>query len=153
MRLRTQAFILTALLALLGTEARGQSAAEGSLQRAIAFAKSRVYPALVNISVVMERYQGGKPVRIPGSGSGVIVSPSGHVLTNYHVAGGGIRLICTLTTNESIEADIVVHDPLTDISVLKLRLADRENVEDPLPFASLGNSDALKVGRHVHIGG
>jgi serine protease Do len=143
------AVVMAAFLAVLGAEARGQAAPKGQLQKAIAAAKSKVYPALTNITVVMRRYQGGRPVRIPGSGSGVIVSKEGHVLTNFHVAGGATRLVCTLTTNEAIEADVVAHDPLTDISVLKLRLEDRDDPKKPIPFASLGDSDALQVGDYV----
>jgi serine protease Do len=71
------------------------------------------------------------------------------VLTNFHVAGHTTRITCTLPTGERIDADVIAHDPLTDLSVLKLRLAERPDPTTPLPFATLGDSDALRVGDYV----
>src|SRR5206468_1945950 len=59
------------------------------------------------------------------------------------------RIICTLPSGEAIEASVVTHDPATDLSVLKLRLDKRANPNAPIPFAKLGNSDALQVGDSV----
>jgi serine protease Do len=115
----------------------------------IDFARSKVYPTLVNISVVVQSYSGGRVRRFPAAGSGVIVSAAGHVLTNFHVAGHTTRITCTLPSGERIDADTVAHDPLTDLSVLKLRLAQRSNPTEPLPVSTLGNSDALEVGQYV----
>jgi S1-C subfamily serine protease len=58
----------------------------------VEFARDQVYPALVNISVVSKGFSGGRTERFPSAGSGVIVSPAGHVLTNYHVAGDSAHL-------------------------------------------------------------
>ena len=58
----------------------------------VEFARDQVYPALVNIGVVCMGYSGGRVERFPSAGSGVIVSPAGHVLTNYHVAGDAAHL-------------------------------------------------------------
>ncbi len=119
------------------------------LKKAIEFACDKVYPSLVNIAVVAKQFQGGRIDRFPAAGSGVIVSPAGHVLTNYHVAGDAMRITCTLPNRERIEASVVAHDPLTDLSVLKLDLSSRTDANAPLPFATLGNSDDLKVGDYV----
>ncbi|MEM7166951.1 MAG: PDZ domain-containing protein [Planctomycetota bacterium] len=134
---------------LLAGPTVAQAPASAGLRSDIDFAKSKVYPALVNISVVAEQYFGGRAQRAPGAGSGAIVSAAGHVITNFHVAGNTTRIVCTLPTGERIDADVVAHDPLTDLSVLKLRLDERENPGDPLQFATLGNSDALQVGDYV----
>jgi len=118
-------------------------------QQEIDFARDRIYPALVNINVVSRSFISGRTVRVRGAGSGTIISPEGHVLTNYHVARDALRIVCTLPSGEQIRADIVGDDPPTDLSVLKLRLDERADPKQPLPHARLGDSDELKVGAHV----
>jgi serine protease Do len=125
-------------------------AAEGPPDaREVEFARQQVYPALVNISVVSKGYSSGRVQRFPSAGSGVVVSPAGHVLTNYHVAGDSARIVCRLPSKESIEAEVVAHDPLTDLSVLKLRMDCRKDCNIPIPFAKIGDSDILEVGQPV----
>ncbi|MCU0723290.1 MAG: PDZ domain-containing protein [Planctomycetes bacterium] len=137
------------LVAVLAVPALSQERGQDALRRDIEFARGKVYPALVNIQVVVKEYGGGRAQKIPGAGSGVIVSPAGHVLTNYHVAGNTTRILCTLPSREAIEARVIAHDPLTDISVLQLKMEKRKDPNVPVPFASLGDSDALRVGDHV----
>jgi serine protease Do len=112
----------------------------------IAIARERVYPALVNISVVVQRYSGGRAVRMLSGGSGVIIGPEGHILTNYHVVNNATRITCTLATGESFDAEVVGHDSLTDLSVIKLQLTEDDH---PIPYATLGDSDLLEVGDTV----
>jgi serine protease Do len=112
-------------------------------------ARKKVYPALVNISVVARFFSGGRTQRAPAGGSGVIVSPDGYVLTNFHVAGNTTRIACTLTTGEVIEAKVVLHDPLTDLSVLKLVLEKRTDPKIPIVYAALGDSDKVQIGDPV----
>lgn len=119
------------------------------LRKDIDYVREKVYPALVNISVVGEAFGGGKRQKFRALGSGTIVSPAGHVLTNYHVVGHTTRRICTLPTGEEIPADVVAHDPLTDLSILKLDLSARKDRNAPLPFATLGRSADLQVGDYV----
>lgn len=123
--------------------------ASDALRQDIDAARKKVYPALVNISVVVRYYSGGRAQRSSAGGSGVIVSKEGHVITNFHVAGNTTRITCTLPSGEAIEAAVVTHDPLTDISILKLHLEKRADPNAPLPFATLGNSDLLQVGDYV----
>lgn len=120
-----------------------------ALRRDITQARERVYPALVNINVVSRYFSEGRARRGPSAGSGVIVTPEGHVLTNYHVAGRSTRIECVLPDGEAIEASVVVHDPLTDLSVLKLMSEKRPDPAKPLPHAILGDSDKLQVGDYV----
>lgn len=125
-------------------------AGEGAdaLRADLDFARRKVYPALVNIGVVARIYTGGRIQRAPAAGSGVVVGPDGLVLTNFHVAGDAERITCTLPTGEVLDADVVAHDPAIDISVLRIRLAERRSTA-PLPFATIGDSDVLEVGDHV----
>lgn len=109
-------------------------------------ARSTVYPALVNISVVAQRFSGGRAQRGPGAGSGVIISPEGHVLTNYHVVRNATRIICRRSDGKRFDAKVLAEDPLTDLSVLQLDLTGYDGTP---PYASLGDSDTLGVGDFV----
>ena len=74
----------------------------------------------MRIHVVTYAYEDGREVKREASGSGTIITPEGHVLTNHHVAGRTRSIICTLANREEIPADLVGTDPLSDIAVLKL---------------------------------
>lgn len=142
-------FLVLLVIFGAGLRADAQSSASDALRRDIDFARSKVYPSLVNIAVVSKTYSGGRARRFPGAGSGVIVSAGGHILTNFHVAGNTTRITCTLPNGERIDADVVAHDPLTDLSVLKLRLEQRSDPTEPVPFSTLGDSEAIQVGDYV----
>jgi Do/DeqQ family serine protease len=77
-----------------------------------------------------------------GLGSGVIVSPSGYILTNNHVVEGADEIEVILTDSRRARAKIIGTDPDTDLALLKIDL-------DKLPVIVLGNSDALQVGDQV----
>lgn len=78
-----------------------------------------------------------------GTGSGVIISPDGYIITNNHVIDGSQSLSVTLNNNKTYEAEIIGSDPKTDIALLKI-----ESDED-LPYAAFGDSDNAKVGEWV----
>jgi serine protease Do len=137
------------LLIIVCGFAEGQKGSASTIRNELEAACKRVYPALVNITCVTRYFAGGRAQRNPSGGSGVIVTPQGHVLTNYHVAGRATLIICTLPNGETLEADVVAHDPLTDLSVLKLRTNKRTHPKASFPYAKLGNSDTLRVGDTV----
>ncbi len=116
-----------------------------SLRRTVEEAVDNVKPALVRIQAVTIRYRDGRAQRFLSSGSGVIVSPEGHVVTNHHVAAHAARLTCTLTTKEELDATLVGTDPMTDIAVLKLENEDGRE----FPYAEFGDSSAMRVGDEV----
>ena len=84
--------------------------------------------------------QGSEPQA--GLGSGVIVSPSGYILTNNHVIEGADEIEVILNDSRRTVAKVIGTDPDTDLAVLKIGL-------DKLPVIVLGNSDALQVGDQV----
>ena len=106
---------------------------------------ARVKPALVQIYVVAVDYAEGREVKNEGAGSGVIISEDGYVLSNHHVAGHAVRLVCIMSDNEEIEAELVGTDALSDISVIRLKPATPRK----FPKADFGNSDELRVGDPV----
>jgi len=79
-----------------------------------------------------------------GQGSGVIISSSGQILTNNHVIQGADQIKVTLSDKREFKAKIVGTDSLTDIAVIQIEEAVKN-----LPTATLGNSDALRVGEWV----
>jgi len=122
----------------------GALAPVDATQAAIAAVK----PALVRILVAEVNCVQGREQKQESSGSGVIISPDGLVVTNHHVAGQAKRLLCTLSDKTMVEADLVGTDPLTDISVIRLRPR-----ETPYPFAKWGDSTTVKVGDTVYAMG
>jgi S1-C subfamily serine protease len=75
-----------------------------------------------------------------GSGSGFLVTPDGYGLTNSHVVARRARLMATTTDGDRLDAVVIGDDPPTDLAVIRLAARD-------LPFAQLGDSDALRVGQ------
>lgn len=83
-----------------------------------------------------------------GGGSGVLISPDGYALTNFHVtSGAGDFMRCGLNDGRLYDAVIVGIDPTGDVALIKL--LGRET----FPFAPLGDSDALRVGEWVYVMG
>ncbi|MEK6643352.1 MAG: PDZ domain-containing protein [Planctomycetota bacterium] len=119
------------------------------LRQMIELARDRVFPALVNIHVVSVNYYDGKEHKSRSIGSGTIVSAEGYVVTNYHVTSKGKKFKCTLSDKQEISATLIGEDPLTDIAVIKLNLAELKSPASQLPVAKFGNSDDLQVGDHV----
>ena len=70
------------------------------LQASIYKARDEVLPALVHIQPVVKDYNTGELKKQAIVGSGVIFHPDGYVVTNYHVAGKSVRIICTLFDKE-----------------------------------------------------
>jgi len=125
-----------------GAAERGvPSAMRSQIDSAIA----KVKPALVRIRVVSTDYSEGREVKMQEVGSGAIITRDGYLITNHHVAGHAVRMFCTMWNREEIEAELVGTDPLTDISILKLK------PEHPVEFkpAEFGDSSKLRVGEYV----
>ncbi len=85
--------------------------------------------------------QGGNETspRQHGLGSGVIISPSGYILTNNHVVDGATEIRVALADGRQFPAEVIGRDPKTDIALVKI------NVEN-LPALTLADSDAVAVG-------
>lgn len=130
------------LLTTGGAPLFAAAAPQGSaLQAAI----SKARPALIRIQVVEAGYGEGRETKSESSGSGIIISPEGHAVTNHHVAGDAKSLIVTLSDRSEVKASVVGTDPLSDIAVIKLLGAQGRK----FPSASFGDSSAVRVGDTV----
>lgn len=100
---------------------------------------AKVRPSVVGIQTYRTEY----PMQVYGTGSGIIMSEDGYIVTNAHVvsgATGGILVI--LDNNEEYEAEVVGIDEKTDVAVIKI---DASN----LTAAEFGNSDELVLGERI----
>ena len=82
------------------------------------------------------------PSQRHSTGSGMIYSADGYVVTNHHVVDGADEIIVKLSDKREFVAEKVGSDPRSDLALLKIDAED-------LPIAELGNSDELKVGQWV----
>src|SRR5439155_18194636 len=134
------------LFLALGIPGRAQIPdAPANIRAAVEAAIQRVRPALVRIHVVFTEFREGRELKMQAVGSGAIITKDGFLITTHHVAGHAARLVCTLWNREEIEAELIGTDPLTDISVLKLK------PEQPREFvpATFGDSSRILVGDSV----
>ena len=116
-------------------------------------AASRTVDAVVHVKTTLEvedtdnpwmeffGYEGGQQVQ-QGSGSGVIISDGGYIVTNNHVIAGATTVEVTLNNNRSYTAEVIGTDPSTDLALLKID-------EEQLPAIKFGNSDNVQVGEWV----
>jgi serine protease Do len=86
--------------------------------------------------------QGMMPQPQMGSGSGVIISSDGYILTNNHVIDKAAEVEVTLNDKRSYTAEVLGADPNTDLALLKIN-------EEELPYIPYGNSEEVEVGEWV----
>ena len=82
------------------------------------------------------------PSPATSSGSGVIITDDGYIVTNNHVIANSDKVEVTLNDKRTVDAKVIGSDPSTDLALLKID-------EKGLPFIPYGNSDAVKVGEWV----
>ena len=123
-----------------------------SFSKAFIEVAEKVTPTIVQVTVVSERENPHNdffffpfkdmPKEQRGSGSGIIISDDGYIVTNNHVVENATKVTVGMFDKRTFDAKVVGTDPLTDLAVIKI---DANN----LPTAYLGNSDDLKVGQWV----
>ncbi|RKR13412.1 Do/DeqQ family serine protease [Maribacter vaceletii] len=94
---------------------------------------------------IMEFFYGSKSSQTPqvGTGSGVIISSDGYIVTNNHVIDKANKLQVTLNNNKTYDAELIGTDPNTDIALLKI------DAKKHLPYLAFGDSDNVKIGEWV----
>jgi len=88
-------------------------------------------------------YKGGQMQEQIGTGSGVIISEDGYIVTNNHVIRGASELEITLNDNRSFPAKLIGTDSKMDIALLKI------DTNEKLPYTVFADSDGIKVGEWV----
>ena len=139
---------------------QAQLPSPADLSRTFINVAKQVKPAVVNIDVVEKSKRStlripegfpqipgfppfeGQPRRQRGTGSGVIISADGYILTNNHVAADADQINVKLADGREFKAKRVGTDPDTDLAVIKIDAAN-------LPVARLGDSDRLEQGEWV----
>jgi len=136
------------------------------LSRAITYVAKKNIPAVVHIEVT-QRQEVVNPFfpfendpffrfffdvpRMPrkfkrelkGLGTGMIMDPQGHILTNHHVVAGATEIQVLMSDGRRFPATLVGSDPKTDLAVLKV------DVKEALPHVTFGDSDKVEVGEWV----
>lgn len=125
-------------------------------------AAEKAVDAVVHVTVIVEREaspygnsffdfffdEGGskpKTYESMGSGSGVILSEDGYIVTNNHVIDQSKTIRVVLNDNRSYTAKLIGADPVTDIALIKLQ----DTGDEVFPTLSFGNSETLKIGEWV----
>ncbi|AZQ44126.1 S1C family serine protease [Nonlabens ponticola] len=90
-------------------------------------------------------YQGrsAQPQYAIGTGSGVIITPDGYIVTNNHVIDNSNELQVTLNNNRTYNATVVGTEPSSDIALIKIE------TDEDLPYVTFGDSDQAKIGEWV----
>lgn len=109
-----------------------------SLSNEVSAIVDRLGPAVLHVRSIRQR--SGRL----GNGSAVLISSDGLALTNRHVVKHAVGVEAELQDGRTILADVLGSDPATDLALLKLSSKSGE-----LPYASLGDSNALRVGDFV----
>lgn len=160
---------LVVLLAAAGCAPQG--AVARSAPDSFAPLVKKVLPAVVNIAVTetvsrrealaelppelrdtplgreFRRRFGGRGGQMMGAGSGFIIDPSGIIVTNNHVVGRADKIIVSLTDGRQLPAQVIGHDDLTDIAVIRV------NGATGLPAVTWGDSRRVETGDWILAAG
>jgi serine protease Do len=158
-------------LAFLLTAGATHLADARSAPESLAPLVKKVLPAVVNIAVTetvtggdvaadlpqelrdtplgreFRRRFSGRKEQVAGAGSGFIIDPSGIIVTNNHVVGHADKIVVSLTDGRQLPAQVLGHDELTDIAVIKVQ------GNTPLPAVTWGESHKAEVGDWVLAAG
>lgn len=110
---------------------------------------TRVFPSIVRIEAIRLQPRDGRLTKQWSGGSGVIITPQGHVVTNCHVTEDGDYFRCYLYDGSHVEAKLVGQDAATDLAVLQLDLSQRPKNAAALVVTKFGDSGKLEAGQEV----
>jgi serine protease Do len=109
----------------------------------------REQPGILNVDPFWRQYLGNDPFfrqfigprryEVKNLGSGVVISPDGYIVTNYHVAGNATEITVTFVGGKKTKAKLVGIDAISDLALLKVDGNDHA-------YATLGNSDDIVIG-------
>lgn len=134
--------VLAGAVLVLGGCTTCQPSSGADFRDVIVRAKAEVFPTLVYIRVVREALESGKDEKQVVSGSGVVISPDGELLTNHHVVDKATEIRCQLADGSAYTAKKIGEDRDLDVALLKL---ERPAAAKSLPFAALSDQ-SLQIG-------
>ena len=132
-------------LLFAGCAAQNAAPAPG-FQQIVSEAGGKVFPAVVYIQVVTGNLKSGRAQNDVVSGSGVLITPDGELLSNWHVVDKAQSIRCLLNDGRAFTAKVVGLDKDLDLSLLKLDLPEGT---PPLPYAAIDYEDRLTEGDFV----
>ena len=135
--------ILLAELCLTGCRNYGNY--EAVFQDTVKAASGKVFPALVYLKVIHSTMDSGRSSSASASGSGVLISPDGEIVTNNHVIDKAQSIRCLLNDGRAFDAELIGCDKDTDLALLKLKLPENT---PPLPVAEFAEK-AVEEGDFV----
>ncbi len=109
-------------------------------------AKNKVFPAVVFVKCLRDSHERGKKTSEEIMGSGVLISPGGEMLTNWHVVDKATEVRCLLYDGRPFDGKVLGKDKDTDLALVQLQIPPDA---PPLPYAILGDSTRLKEGDFV----
>ena len=125
-----------------GTNVDFTAAAEKTVHAVVHVKNVAVYSGPRSWADVMQgKTESSKALR--GTGSGVIITPDGYIVTNNHVIDGANELEVTLNNNKTYKAKVIGTDAISDIALIKVE------PEEDLEYIPFGNSNNTKVGEWV----
>jgi serine protease Do len=113
---------LVALAAVpwMGLPSRAIGQEHGDFRQIISRARAEVFPALIFVKPIVEDYGSGEKKQQEVFGSGVIISPDGYAVTNWHVVDKAVTINCVLYDERQVPVDLIGSDRDTDLALLKL---------------------------------
>jgi S1-C subfamily serine protease len=120
-----------------------EEAALDAYSRVVTAVAERLLPTVVSLRVVAQVTGGRRPI---GSGSAVVVTPDGFLLTSAHVVARSAGGQATLADGRELPWELVGTDPLSDMAVIRVRVS---STAPGLAVAVLGDADQLRVGQLV----
>jgi serine protease Do len=143
--------LIPAVLAVFSATAFNGCISNGSMygsnfQDTIQKGKDKVFPAVVYVRGLKDDMQRGRKIASAVTGSGVIISDNGEILTNWHVVNKMKDIRCQLYDGSSYDADLIGADKDTDLALIKLKLPVGHK---PVTVAEIQNPKDLKEGDFV----
>jgi serine protease Do len=140
---------LAVLCAILCTTTKQLTAEVSATRRsAVVNAVQQARPSVVNITGQKtvrstDQYSDEPARRVNGMGTGVVIDGRGYILTNYHVVDGVRRIRVALHNGQAYIANLVAHDPVTDLAIIKI------SVRQPMKVVNVGSSRDIMTGETV----
>jgi S1-C subfamily serine protease len=128
--------------ALLPSTGTSGGASAGGVEEGVAQAAASLAPSVVTVVNHLKPAPGPFAQASEASGSGIVITDQGHIVTNAHVVDGAEKLEVTLSNGTTLPATLVGSDVYSDLAVIRIEAG-------AAPAAILGNSDALLPGDTV----